>query len=342
MSALTLQVPIADGERVRRWLLECGALDPARRIASDEKWLWIPLLSTPSELPAGTRVVDHALPSLSGGGPRDYRDLWAGPEEEKARLPRAFDVIGDIVLIRLPPDLRPRSAEIGKALQEFVPGARIVAEDRGVRGETRLRELHVIAGEGPLRTEYRENGLPFLVDVERCYFSPRLAREHAAFAGRVRPNDRILDLCSGLGPFGLTAARRAPGVTVTAVDVNPDAIALLRENAERLGVADRFDARAGDAEGELSRLGTFDRIVLNLPHAGARFLPLLPAHTAPGGALDYFEVVDDGLAPRRAEEILGTLGPSEWVLQEEVVVHEYSPGAVLRRYSFIRHLGPPR
>ena len=50
---------------------------------------------------------------------------------------------------------------------------------------------------------------------------------------------RILDLGCGYGPIALGVAVHCPGALVDAVDVNERALALCRENAEALGVADR-------------------------------------------------------------------------------------------------------
>ncbi|MET0663752.1 MAG: methyltransferase [Ilumatobacteraceae bacterium] len=46
----------------------------------------------------------------------------------------------------------------------------------------------------------------------------------------------VLDLGCGAGPIALTMARRAPAVTVWAVDVNPRALELCRSNADANGV----------------------------------------------------------------------------------------------------------
>ncbi len=54
----------------------------------------------------------------------------------------------------------------------------------------------------------------------------------------------VLDLGCGYGVIGLAIAVAVPEVRVTAVDVNERALLLARENAERMGVADRFSARA--------------------------------------------------------------------------------------------------
>jgi len=49
---------------------------------------------------------------------------------------------------------------------------------------------------------------------------------------------RILDLGCGYGPIALAIAGHCPGALIDAVDVNERALALCRENAQSLGVAD--------------------------------------------------------------------------------------------------------
>ena len=53
---------------------------------------------------------------------------------------------------------------------------------------------------------------------------------------------RVLDLGCGYGVIGLAIAVAVPQAQVTAVDVNERALLLANENAERLGVDDRFRA----------------------------------------------------------------------------------------------------
>ena len=50
------------------------------------------------------------------------------------------------------------------------------------------------------------------------------------------PGGNLLDLGCGWGPIALTLALESPHATVWAVDVNERALALLRENAARLGL----------------------------------------------------------------------------------------------------------
>jgi methylase of polypeptide subunit release factors len=107
---------------------------------------------------------------------------------------------------------------------------------------------------------------------------------------------RALDVGTGTGVLALLLARA--GAQVTATDLSPAAAACARENAERLGLADRIEV----VEADLFPAGRFDLVVCNppwLPHEAvtpldqavydpggrflARFLDGLAAHLAPGG-----------------------------------------------------------
>jgi 16S rRNA (guanine1207-N2)-methyltransferase len=72
----------------------------------------------------------------------------------------------------------------------------------------------------------------------------------------------VLDLGCGYGPVALGIALACPGARVDAVDVNERALALCRDNAARLGVADRVRvAPPGVVEADR----TYDQIWSNPP-----------------------------------------------------------------------------
>jgi release factor glutamine methyltransferase len=57
---------------------------------------------------------------------------------------------------------------------------------------------------------------------------------------------RIADVGTGTGCIALALLAELPDAEVTAVDISPDALALAKENAERLGLADRFKTLESD------------------------------------------------------------------------------------------------
>jgi 16S rRNA (guanine1207-N2)-methyltransferase len=73
---------------------------------------------------------------------------------------------------------------------------------------------------------------------------------------------RVLDLGCGYGPIALAIALACPGATVDAVDVNERALALCRDNAQALGVADRVRVLRPE---EVDPAARYDEIWSNPP-----------------------------------------------------------------------------
>lgn len=93
-----------------------------------------------------------------------------------------------------------------------------------------------------------------------------------------RTVERMLDLCTGSGCIGIAAAHYNPDWQVDAVDLSPDALALARENVERLGTANvrilKSDMFRG-LDGEV-----YDLIVSNPPYVTHAETDALPAEYA--------------------------------------------------------------
>jgi len=83
------------------------------------------------------------------------------------------------------------------------------------------------------------------------------------------PPTRILDLGTGTGALALGLATRFPEAKVCAVDRSADALALARENAAALGLADRVELRESDWYSNLGDVERFDLIVANPPYLSA-------------------------------------------------------------------------
>ena len=336
MKARALRVPRADGERVRRRLRELEALRTDLAIRADGSEVFLPLRAD-AEVPPGWGEMGEAeFRPVAAELPQAYSELLDWSPEEKTKLPRSFDVVGEVVLVRIPPALAARSREIGEALLAFVPGARIVGADHGVHGAERRRTLERLAGTGPWRTRHRENGLELDVDPEKAYFSPRLAREHARIAEAVAPGEKVYDLCCGVGPFSLTIARDGRAASVTAVDANPEAIALLGATLQRYRWAARVSPVHARVEEFLDSAPPADRVVFNLPREGIKYLPSVARSVASRGHLTYYEVTPRDGRARRANDLVHALGDGAWSVTDARVVHPYSPASDLLAYSFAR------
>jgi len=338
MIAPGLIVPRLRGEAVRQDLVDSGLLRTDLEIRHEGEFLVLPLAEGPEDVPAAWgEVVERDFRPVPGKGPVQYRDLLAWSEDEKVLLPRSFDVVGDIVLIRLPRELEAKKAAVGEALLRFVPGTRLVGLDHGVHGPDRRRTVERVAGSGAWRTRHRENGVELEVDVERAYFSPRLAREHARVADEVRPGERVYDLCCGVGPFSVTIAHLGRAAHVTAVDSNAEAIALLTATLGRVPYGHRVRAVCAPLEEFLPTAAPVERVVMNLPHEGIKYLPSVARTTAPGGRLYYYEVVSRTEFESRGTTLVKLLSPvGAFSVVSERVVHPYSPTSDLVAFVFDR------
>ena len=333
-----VRVPARDGEVVRRRLLAEGRLRTDLRVKQEGEAILLPIIErSGAPLDVGEQVVSEFPEVHRRNRPRRYGDLVDAPAPIRANLPRSFDVIGDIVLVRVPSELDEWAAAIGDALLRFVPRARIVGRDMGVHGPERRRSLHRLAGRGGWETVHHENGVAIRVDVERAYFSPRLGREHAQVAQATRPGEAVYDLCCGVGPFSLTLARAGRASHIVAVDRNPAAIALLRESLRRARGSNRVEPVEADVAAFLTTASPADRAILNLPHEGIKYLTSVADVVRPGGAVHYYEVVARDALVRRTEEIVHEVGgPARWSCRESHTVHPYSPTADLTAFRLVR------
>ncbi|MCI4322326.1 MAG: methyltransferase [Thermoplasmata archaeon] len=339
MRSLGAVVARAEAERVRRALSDSGVLRGELVVARDGDEVIFPVSGPPIDPVPGARFEEREFVERTPAAPSSYRDLAQVPEELRDSLPRSFDVIGDIVLVRIPDELLPHSVAIGAALLEFVPGARLVGRDGGVHGESRLRQLERLAGSGGWTTVHRENGVHLETDLERAYFSPRLAREHARVAEEVRSGERVIDFACGIAPFGAHIVRDGRARELVAVDSNPAATELAQRNLARAGPARPWRVLTDSIERFAPVAGTCERAILNLPHGGVKYLPSVGATLEREGTLHYYERTERSRLRNRPGELVQTVGtivPGTWSVPEVHVVHPYSPTEDIVAYRIVR------
>jgi tRNA (guanine37-N1)-methyltransferase len=287
--SLAVKAPKGVGESTRKKLLELGVLDVSLRIVRSDDMLIIPITSTTSGM-EDLEMVEGDFEER-GLTETDYKKVVDLPDDLRHLLPTSFDTIGDVGIIRLEDELVPHAEEVGRALRQVYPRLRVVAMDRGVKGDFRVRELVVVAGEGGLETEHLEYGLRLMVDPGKVYFNPRLANERRRVASLVRPGELVVDMFAGVGPFAIMIAKYSHATTVFAIDVNPDAIHYLRENIEVNKVSNVVPLE-GDSRNVIFDLPCADRLVMNLPHSARDFYADALTRLSFGGTMHLYHICD--------------------------------------------------
>jgi release factor glutamine methyltransferase len=120
--------------------------------------------------------------------------------------------------------------------------------------------------------------------VDRRVLIPRPETELLVELALEMKAESVLDVGTGSGAIALAIADELAGCAVTATDTSPDALEVARENALRLGLAERVHFVAGT----LPEGGSFDLVLANLPYVAERDWPSLQPEVTrwePGEAL---------------------------------------------------------
>jgi tRNA (guanine37-N1)-methyltransferase len=289
--SLCVKVPKGEGEFIRKKLIDNGVLDSGLRISRTEGYVLIPIIREPDDL-LGYELTEDEFEErrLSES---DYKLIADIPENLRELLPTSFDIIGDIGIVKLADELLPYSDKVGEAMRKVFPRLRVVALDRGVKGEYRVRDLIPSAGEGNMETVHQEYGLKLTVDPSKMYFNPRLANERKRIASLVVPGETVVDMFTGAGPFAIMISKLAQPAAVFAIDLNHDAMEYLQRNIEANKVKNVVPIE-GDSRQMIYDIPCADRIIMNLPHSARDFFADALTRLNFGGTIHLYHICDKG------------------------------------------------
>src|SRR3989344_4421527 len=114
----------------------------------------------------------------------------------KTKLPSGYDVIGSIAILKFKEGIK--STEKKKTASSLLKSRKniktILEKTEKISGRLRTYKTKFLAGIKTRETIHNESGCRFKLDVERCYFSPRLSGERLEIAGKIKQNSRVLVL----------------------------------------------------------------------------------------------------------------------------------------------------
>lgn len=213
---------------------------------------------------------------------------------EKARtVPKSFDIVGDIAVIKVPEEVEEHKRTIAEAVMRANKHVKTVLNQTSpVHGTLRLRELEWIAGEKKTTTIHHEFGCVYKIDLAKAYFSPRLSYERNRIATLVKPGEVVVNMFAGVGCYSIIIARNSEAEKIYSMDINPDAVGLMEENIKLNRVGYRVVPILGDAreviKGSLRELA--DRVLMPLPERAYDYIETANAALKPdGGWIHYYD-----------------------------------------------------
>lgn len=198
------------------------------------------------------------------------------PPEELSTIYNSYDIVGDIAIIRLTEASRKHGQIIAETIMKVHKNVKTVLAQIGpVHGDFRLRNLEYIAGENKTRTIHKESECIFAVDLESCYFSPRLSYERMRIAKLIKNGETIVNMFAGVGCFSIIIAKHSNAAKTYSIDINPEAIQFMKENIRLNRVHGKVIPIEGDAKDVIQQKlrGVADRVLMPLPEKALEYLP---------------------------------------------------------------------
>ena len=257
---------------------------------------------------------------------RDYRLRL--PLAIREIAPRAFDIFGDIAIIKLSDLSMEHSKIISEALLESHTNINKVALDLGVKGDYRVRDLEMLIGDSNFVATQKENGFEFRLDISKVYFSPRLAMERKRIFDVADSSEDVLDAFAGASPFAVSLASK--GCNVTAVDANPNSEKWSHINFELNNILE-YNFICSKIEDFLPSLSLYDRIIMNNPTNSLPYLEMLSNKLKPNGIIHLYKIMED----KEDFEVKDYLGSNCECIFERIV-HPYSPQSSLIVFDIIK------
>lgn len=321
VKSLCIRVPPEHAEKERRKLTADGVIDPDLKIKREKGFVLIPIIK---------KIYSEYLWE-SDFEPietrKSYKEIAEVPDAFRGLLPTAFDIIGDIAVIKLEDEIIEYAEKIGEAIIKANRHIKTVCLDRGVSGDFRIRNLEVISGEKRTETVHTEYGCRIKIDLKKAYFSPRLATERYRVAKSIADGETVIDMFAGVGPFSIAIARHARPSKIYAIDINPEAFEYLKENIRINRVEDIVQPLCGDAGEVMRRLPKAERILMNLPHSSCEFLEDALRAVKDNGTINYYEIWNKDDMEKRVEQLKDMAKDMGYQAEAGYIriVHPYSP-----------------
>lgn len=201
-----------------------------------------------------------------------------------------YDVIGNIALVKFDraSSAKEKKAFASRFLKEHSSISTVLEKTAKISGRLRTPTTKFILGVKTKEALYRENGCEFRLNVDTCYFSPRLSSERNEIASLVRKDENVLVMFGGVGPFAIVIGKTRKPASVVSVELGREPSKYAFENVKRNKLVSVVSVVQGDVRRVVPKLGKFDRIVMARPNLEDSFLDVAFKAIKKNGIIHYY------------------------------------------------------
>jgi tRNA (guanine37-N1)-methyltransferase len=217
-----------------------------------------------------------------------------------------YDIFGNIAIIKGEKKMRKEKIDEARELLKK-PGVLTVLEKAtNVSGRLRTIKTKHILGKKNKIAELKENGCIFRLDVESCYFSPRLSNERQIIASKIKRKDKVLVMFAGVGVYPVVIYHYSKPEKIIGVELGRECCKYFEKNIilNKMPL-DKIKIIQGDVKKKVdSKLGKFDVVIMARPNLSETFLKWGLLASRPGTRLFYYGFCKDDSLKEMVDELL--------------------------------------
>ncbi len=213
----------------------------------------------------------------------------------------SYDIIGDIATFsKMPKEAKKQKLIANKLLKLNKKIKTVLLKTKKFSGRYRLPKYKVLAGKKTKEALYRENNSLFKLDVEKCYFSSRLASERLRIAKQVKFNELILVMFSGIAVYPIVISKNSKAREIYAVEINHDAVDYAMDNL-KLNKINNVKLYQGDVKKIIPKMKyKFDRILMPAPKNAENYLNLIKNKTKKNTIIHFYDFSNEDDFPEES------------------------------------------
>ena len=169
----------------------------------------------------------------------------------------------------------------------------VLLKTNKISGKYRLPKYKFLAGIKTKETLHKESSCLFKLDVEKCYFTPRLSHERLRISKLVKNNELILVMFSGIAPFPIVISKHSKAKEIYAIELNPIANKYAYENL-MLNKINNIKLFQNNVKSVLPKLKIkFDRIIMPAPKNAENYLNLLKNKLKKNTVIHFYDFCNE-------------------------------------------------
>jgi len=193
-------------------------------------------------------------------------------DEQVDKLPRKWEKIGDVLILRFEKNLVEVEKEIADVYAEVLNCKSVLKDTGGIIGQFRIPEISFVYGDKDTVTIHKENGVKYKLDPSEIMFSSGNMDERKRMGEIVSSDEVVVDLFAGIGYFSLPIAVHSKVKQVYSCELNPVAFSFLEENMKLNHVSDLITPVLGDNQ-KVAPYDIADRVLMGYIGETKDFLP---------------------------------------------------------------------